>query len=268
MLRLDNSFAQGHFTVTVVGCGGTGRFVAEGLARLLPPSADLVLIDHDRVEERNLTRQNFRRDELGRFKAAALAQRLSQTYSIPVGYSTFPVHVTELRYPGIIVGCVDNGMARRQIAQRVSKRSLTWVGGYSRSLPQELQQGPQRATSLWWVDAGNGENFGQVLIGNSDHFAEENQQIVALPMPTVQRPDILQEVPVQMECANIPEQGPVINQVMAGLVVEVVRRLIDGSCSWMALYLDLQSGTLSPVIASPQNVAKIVRARKGVSRRN
>lgn len=56
MYKLDNNFAQGHFTVTVVGCGGTGSFAAEGLSRFLPPRADLVLIDHDRVEERNLRR--------------------------------------------------------------------------------------------------------------------------------------------------------------------------------------------------------------------
>ena len=42
--------------IIVVGCGGNGGFVADGLARMLPPSINLILIDMDRVEERNLNR--------------------------------------------------------------------------------------------------------------------------------------------------------------------------------------------------------------------
>jgi len=253
MHYLDNSFAQGHFTVTVVGCGGTGGFVAEGLARLLPPRAGLALIDHDRVEERNLIRQNFRRSELGRFKSEALAMRLSRDYLLPVAYSTFPIRVAELRHPGLVVGCVDNGLARRHIAERMEEGAFTWVGGYSYAVPRELQSGPQLVTELWWVDAGNGENFGQILIGNSKGFAEKSGRVLALPMPSMQRPDILQETPIQRDCADIPEQGPTINQVMAAMVVEVIRRLIEGTCPWMQLYLDLQNGTLTPVLA--QDVA-------------
>ncbi len=45
--------------IVVVGCGGTGGFVADGLARLLPLLIDLVLIDMDTVEEHNLSRQSF-----------------------------------------------------------------------------------------------------------------------------------------------------------------------------------------------------------------
>jgi len=256
MYTLDNSFARGHFTVTVVGCGGTGSFVAEGLCRLLPPRADLVLVDHDRVEERNLIRQNFRRQELGQFKAEALARRLAKTYSRPVGYSTLPIAMTGVRYPGLIIGCVDNGPARRDIAERVGGKSLIWVGGYSEAIPRELQSGPRLTTLLWWVDAGNGENFGQILIGNSTGFAERDGLILALPMPTIQRPDILAQAPAQRSCAEIAGQGPTINQAMAVLLVEVVRRLIEGTCPWTQLYLDLQSGTLHPVLATPQAVKK------------
>ena len=33
--------------IIVVGCGGTGGFVADGLARMLPPTINLILIDMD-----------------------------------------------------------------------------------------------------------------------------------------------------------------------------------------------------------------------------
>jgi len=268
MYRLDNSFAQSHFTVAVVGCGGTGGFVAEGLCRLLPPRADLVLVDHDRVEERNLGRQNFTREELGQFKSEALARRLARAHRLPVGYSTFPIALTQLRYPGLVIGCVDNGLARREIAQRVGKESsLTWVGGYSMAAPRELQIGPRRATSLWWVDAGNGENYGQILIGNAARPEKEafgEGVCYALPLPTIQRPELLMQAPPREgDCVQIAEQGPAINQVMAALVVEVARRLIEGTCPWMQLYLDLEAGTLVPVSATPEAVARLT----GISKR-
>ena len=48
---LDNAFLLDNPWITVVGCGGTGGFVAEGLCRLFQGrEATIVLVDHDRVE--------------------------------------------------------------------------------------------------------------------------------------------------------------------------------------------------------------------------
>ena len=52
---LDNAFLLDNPWITVVGCGGTGGFVAEGLCRLFQGrQAAIVLVDHDRVEPHNL----------------------------------------------------------------------------------------------------------------------------------------------------------------------------------------------------------------------
>jgi PRTRC genetic system ThiF family protein len=246
MYHLDNGFARYNFTVTVVGCGGTGGFVAEGLCRVLPQRASLVLVDHDRVEERNLGRQNFTHEDLGQFKSEALAKRLARHYRRAVGYSTLPIQAVNFQRLDIIVGCVDNGPARRAIEQKVKSRHTTW-----------------------WIDCGNEENFGQVLIGSRRQgfdgcFDPETETCFALPLPTMQRPEILAEAP-DGDCAGAVEAGeqsPVINQAMAALAVEVVRRLIQGTCPWMALYLDLEAGILSPVMAAPDNVARITRVRQ------
>ena len=255
MYRLANGFATHRFVfaVTVVGCGGTGGFAAEGICRLLPPHATLVLVDHDRVEERNLGRQNFAREELGRFKSEALAERLARRYGRPVAYTVLPAAMAEFRQ-GLAIGCVDNGPARRDIAQRV---------------------GAPAYPDLWWVDAGNGENYGQVLIGNrhtrhlGGSFNQEAGQEAgvchALPLPTQQRPELLAQRRREPGCAaavEAGEQGPTINQAMAALVVEVVRRLIEGTCPWMQLYLDLEAGTLVPVLATPEAVEQMTGIRK------
>jgi len=267
MYRLSNEFGRGHFTVTVVGCGGTGGFVAESLCRLLPPRADLVLIDRDRVEERNLLRQNFAREDVGQFKSELLAKRLAQRYGRPVAYSTLPVAMTEVRCPGLIIGCVDNGFARRGIAERVKGEGLVWIGGYSQAAPRELQSGPTLETAVWWVDAGNGENYGQVVIGNTDVAScclPTSGIYRGLPLPTIQKPELLNEAPAARSCAEVAEeQGPTINLTMAAVVVEVVRRLIDGTCPWVQLYIDMEAGTLVPVLATPETVKALIKRKGG-----
>jgi len=245
MYRLSNEFANRRFTVTVVGCGGTGGFAAESLCRLLPGHADLVLVDHDRVEERNLLRQNFYCEDLGQLKSETLAHRLAKKFDRQVGYSTLPVAMTQLAFPGLVIGCVDNGLARRDIARAVNGMIHDWS---------------------WWVDAGNGENYGQVLIGNTNvaaHCFLTKNIYCGLPLPTIQKPELLNQAPTTRGCVEVAEeQGPTINLTMAAVVVEVVRQLIAGTCPWVQLYLDMQAGTLVPVLATPE-IIKSLSKRKG-----
>ena len=237
--------------VCVVGCGGTGGFVAEGLCRILTDNIMLLLVDHDHVEEHNLVRQNFYKNELGMLKSEALAQRLSAKFSRRIAYITTPISMLELM-PEIIIGCVDNGLARRDIADKVIKRYAS------------LDNAPHG----WWVDAGNGRNFGQVLIGNcpSEHikksFETKTEVCFALPLPTEQRPDLLMELPAALPCAEAvarDEQSSTINQCMGALVLEVVRRILEGVCPWMQLSLDMETGTLTPTLATPENVAGLLK---------
>ena len=46
---------------------------------------------------------------------------------------------------------------------------------------------------------------------------------------------------------------------MAALVLEVVRRILDGTCPWMQLSLDMDTGTVTPTLATPENVAAMLR---------
>jgi len=246
LYRLDNRFASHDFRVVVVGCGGTGGYLAEGLCRILPPNAQLVLLDHDRVEERNLIRQNFTREDLGGFKSEVLARKLSKKADRPVGYCTLPVGMVEFRFSGLVLGCVDNGPARRDIEEKMEMTQ--WA---------------------WWVDSGNGENYGQILIGNSPEmdypFRLSTMTCYYLPLPTIQVPNLLLQAPRVRSCAEAVEageQGPTINQVMASLMLEVARRIIGGTCSWMQLFVDMDTGSVVPVMATPDTVSSITGVKK------
>ena len=257
---LDNAFLLDDPWITVVGCGGTRGFVAEGLCRLFQGrEANIVLVDHDRVEPHNLLRQNFYAEDVGKFKSQALADRLARAYRRPVGYSVYPFRESDTRphgncYPGLpnygdslIIGCADNAAARKAMAE---------------CLPGD----PRR----WLIDAGNDTNWGQVLVGNVTEpvtlheppFTGETCHLA--PAPTLQRPDLLTAVstrPPDVDCAaalDLTDQDPTINQMMASLVLQVVRRMVAGSCPFLGLYLDMDQGTVTPRYVTPEAVARIV----------
>lgn len=239
--------------IVVVGCGGTGGYVAEGLCRLLTGRREIgiVLVDPDRVEPHNLLRQNFYLGDVGRFKSRALAERLSRLYQRPLAYSIEPFTQEMSHKACLILGCVDNALARGSIAK-----------GYTNS------------TGPWWIDAGNGLNLGQVLIGNATPrglYRSSFDSIACvchrLPLPTIQQPELLAPVPgevLEPDCAEavIAEaQSPTINQAMAVLLVEVVRRLLAGDCPWMQLYLDMGNGSLRGIPATPERASHVTRMK-------
>ena len=92
----------------------------------------------------------------------------------------------------------------------------------------------------WLIDAGNDTNWGQVLIGNvAEPVVLEEPPFTGdtchlAPAPTLQRPDLLTAVstrPPDVDCAaalNLTDQDPTINQMMASLVLQVVRRMVAG----------------------------------------
>ena len=63
------------------------------------------------------------------------------------------------------------------------------------------------------------------------------------------------------EAIALGAQSPTINQAMAALVLEVVHRLLLGTCPWLGLYLDLERGELRPVYATPQEAARVMHLR-------
>ena len=95
-----------------------------------------------------------------------------------------------------------------------------------------------------------------------------------MPAPTFSAPDLLNAMPTappDVDCAaalDLTDQDPTINQVMAAMVLQVVRRLVAGTCPCMGLYLDIEQGTVNPTYASPETPQRTARlAQRPVGRR-
>lgn len=91
----------------VIGAGGVGSWLAPALCMLTDPK-DVVLVDGDKLEPKNLNRQLFTKADIGRNKAEALAFR----YGCGFVSAYFSIGSIELYQDDWLMVAVDNHPAR------------------------------------------------------------------------------------------------------------------------------------------------------------
>ncbi|MBA4375818.1 MAG: thiamine biosynthesis protein ThiF [Anaerolinea sp.] len=251
--------AENKINLLMVGCGGTGSWLAPAVARVgkilierFSREIEIAFFDPDTVEEKNIYRQNFCAAEIGKNKASALAERYGQAWGIEIGAVNQTFKELDRRFYGsmaFIIGCVDNAKARQSISKCIQ-------GGVA------------------WLDCGNTKSYGQVLLGAGQCSGSKDPFMLPgfcgwLPYPHQQHPELigkselanngtpahsLQEIagrnPVVTDgisCAEMAmqdSQGLAINQRMAAEAADyLVRILITHDLRKFATYIDLESGS-------------------------
>lgn len=190
--------------IIVLGAGGTGGYVIPHLYRIAFARKGIVRIivcDGDIVEQKNLVRQNFVEQDIGRNKAQVLAERYSQAFGIECEYrSSFVEDEAELRelvcpdfystprndipetQRVILLGCVDNNKSR-QMCHNVF-----------RDIP-----------NLIYIDSGNDEFTGQVVCG-----VRQNGHTTYKPVCSLY-PELLKDedkFPSELSCAERTVSAP------------------------------------------------------------
>jgi PRTRC genetic system ThiF family protein len=236
--------------LVLIGCGGTGSWLAPHLVRIAKllvelhdREVSLTFWDHDHVEPKNVYRQNFCGAEVGANKATALAQRYGLAWGMIVRAIEQPFTgelPSQREFAGgetIYVTCVDHNRARQGVA-RLCER----YGG-------------------WWVDTGNRKVSGQVSIGRA--FADNESSPLRLPsvttwlpLPSIQFPDILQEEKneeleandySELSCADlalVDEQGLSINHAIASAAATLLTKmLVTFDLQYHCAYVSTEAGT-------------------------
>ena len=263
----------------LVGCGGTGSWLVPSICRIARTlsrqgkTTTLILIDADIVEQKNVLRQNFCDAEIGLNKAQTLALRYSLSWGINIEAlpDSFSPDIVARDYYHrehklkILIGCVDNTLARQSIASAISQYQ-SW---HTRNIP----------TELWWLDCGNHTNSGQVLIGSHlstelDAYQFHQLGCTKLPAPCLQHPELLEPKREEssennISCAEIAllnSQGLAINQRIAAEAASYLVQLIAGKLNRLATYLDLDSGCTTSTFITEEAIAKIIVNAKGLSK--
>lgn len=223
--------------VVLVGCGGTGAQWARSIARMLVDMRsrrlslpEFIIIDPDKVEDKNVGRQMFTPADVGHYKAQVLASRFNLALGLEIGWLNEPFdpkpfhkHTAmgqSLDPETLYCGAVDNHHARRQL-------NSVFYQTY-------------RAV---WIDAGNHATSGQVIIGNTNNIAQikfekkwnqDNLLVSYLPVATRLFPSLLDPEPVDVprpdaSCADLlaaGEQHLLVNDLMATIAAGYTFKLL------------------------------------------
>lgn len=147
-----------NYHIMVVGCGGTGGNFVKEFARFLYSSEKsggtdikVTLIDGDIVEEKNISRQPFTKEDIGLNKAEAMCQAVYEVFGLSFEFynsyiesaKTLKSICTEKDLP-ILIGAVDNHAARRVMHEYF-----------------------ETAESCIYLDSANEFSYGELVIGAS-----------------------------------------------------------------------------------------------------
>lgn len=169
-------------TIFVIGAGGTGSQVITNLARMNMalqamghPGLHITVFDPDIVTEANIGRQLFSESELGENKAIALVTRINRFfgYTWSAENCCYPLRRSRsknnLMLANIIITCTDNVRSRLDLWQFLRNHRKINLNN--------------EKTPIYWMDFGNTQNTGQVLIGNIRNKISQPTSDKYIPMP-------------------------------------------------------------------------------------
>jgi PRTRC genetic system ThiF family protein len=227
--------------IVLVGAGGTGSEVFDGLLRLHqalvalghPTGLQVTVCDPDEVSPTNIARQRFHPGDEGVYKAELLVHRANafagtQWRAIPEAFA--PKDCGEWDFD-LLLTCVDSAQTRAQIAEtarQVAAMTLEWSD-----------------TSTLWLDTGNDASRAQVVLGDLLPFdSMESDERPYIPHVVDLHPELVERsddhTPSCSTAEALAEQDLFINRVTADTAIEMLWRLMrDGELSYHAAWIQL-----------------------------
>lgn len=221
--------------VVMLGAGGTGAHIAPHLYRLLyalERPVKFIICDGDKVEPKNLVRQNFTQADLGENKARVIAERYSEAFGLETSYvPSFIESVERLEelvkpeviYTGRYVHNGEGGLLVRETVPELVILIGAVDNNRSRKLCHEVFL---QARDLIYIDSGNGEYTGQIVCGVR-RAGKTFYKPVGMLYPEVNDPEDL--FPTEVSCAEASVSAPqtiVANLMAATAVVTMIYNIL------------------------------------------
>lgn len=243
-------------SVFVIGAGGTGSQVVTNLARmdialraLGHPGLYVTVFDPDTVSEANIGRQLFSESEIGLNKAVALVTRINRFFdhSWMAKNRRYPLRATDKpdngKLANIIITCTDNTRSRLDLWRFLKKH---------RSISTDNEKTP-----LYWMDFGNAQSTGQVLVGTIRNKITQpvSKEYLAIPgMNTVTEEvsySMLRDTDSGPSCSlaeALRKQDLFINSMLAQAGCEILWKMIREGCTlYRGAYLNMETLRLTPI---------------------
>lgn len=220
------------FNIIVVGCGGTGGNYLKELGRYLyslpnKHNHKVIIIDNDVIEERNLIRQPFQREDINKKKSEVMSEILSQIFDLECHYVSSYIDTTndlkkciDLNYINILIGAVDNH-ACRAIMHKVFIKEKNII----------------------YLDSANGLYNGEIVVG------ARLDDLTIYPDRPFYYPEVLtdKEPPrSRRSCTALQEEEPqhLVTNIMAAniLLTNTVSIISDSKIKGGIYLFNLQNG--------------------------
>ena len=212
-----------HFNIFQIGVGGTGSYLVVPMKKFLDSliksdnTINYILIDNDIVEEKNVLRQNFNKDNIGKYKCEIFNDReyiLSITERLDK--RIFNLLINKLKESNndntinIIIGCVDTIQSRLDIA-KLLKLYLTKSN---------------KIYPTFYVDSGNFIDTGQSYVFD---YSKKNANDIEEEINKIFNND---EFAVKMDkefpsCTNNGDQSIAANFQAASLLYNIVTEILS-----------------------------------------
>ena len=240
-------------TVFVIGAGGTGSQVITNLARMSMalqalghPGLHVTVFDPDTVSQANIGRQLFSETELGLNKAVSLVTRINRFfgYAWTTEPQCFPTrNFSEDSTANIIITCTDNIRSRLTLwkfLKKVRKENFS-----------------DHSAPIYWMDFGNAQTTGQVLVGNIRSKISQPASSEYLPMP---RMNVITEE-VNYSTIEEKDSGPscslaealerqdlYINSILAQVGCDILWKMFkEGRTLYRGAYINLDTLRVNPI---------------------
>lgn len=204
-------FEKKEYGVLVLGAGGTGGWLASFLSKL--SLKEVIMLDGDDVELKNILRQNFTLNDVNKGKAQQIAERYGLKYIH--GYLDSTEMLEEIfdefsTKDIIVVGCLDNNASRKIVHDYLTEGDRDFI----------------------YIDAGNAERYGQafVAIKENGQILEDFKSPLTLEAG-LNSFDGDERRPDQISCAEHSESAPqnvTANVTSACVLFNLINIIISG----------------------------------------
>ena len=228
-------------TIKLIGLGGTGTQVLSALARthmglvaLGHPGIHVIGYDPDIISTANVGRQLYSIADIGLNKAIVSISRINRFFGFE--WEAVNKKYGKSRNANITISCVDTAKARIQIGTILREESA----GYDDS------------KSFYWLDFGNSQDTGQVILGTvNDAGLKTVDQMFDLSK--------IKEKNQGPSCSlaeAIGKQDLFINSTLANLGCNLLWKLFtEGRINYHGLYLNLKNMQVRPIPVQEMEVA-------------
>ena len=213
-----------------------------------PGGLHVTAFDADTVSEANVGRQVFSPADVGQYKAILTIHRLNQFYGLD--WDAQPARYQQLNdSPAILVSCVDSAASRRELHQMQFDRS--------------------HGSVKYWLDLGNTESTGQVVLGQPGRDWNIGDEWSRLPCVTELFPQLLDDSTPEDDApscsvrVSLASQGLFVNDMVVRWAAQLLYELLcGGGMLTHGALLNLRAKRCGPIEVDP-----MVWRRYGVRRR-